>query len=110
MTSELTIDHMDLLTVNVSATDGVNNVATFATLTWTVDSIAQPISLTIDDEDRDPDSGGTFSINATAGFSGSAEAGAVVRVTVADEDGGQSVFIDTADANGSWTLELAGCR
>ena len=106
VTSELTIDHMDLLTVNVSATDGVNNVSTFATLTWTVDSIAQPISLTIDEEDRDPDSGGAFSINATAGLSGSAEAGAVVRVTVADEDGGQAVFASTADAAGSWTLEL----
>ena len=106
VTNELTIDHMDLLTVNVSATDGVNNVTTMPTVTWTVDSIVEAISLTIDEEDRDPDSGGTFSINATAGISGSAEAGLVVRLTV--NDGTESaVFLATADSTGSWTLELS---
>ena len=86
--SQLTIDHEDTLTISVSATDGVNNVANYAVVTWTVDAIADDISLTIDEEDRDPDSGGAFSINATAGFAGSAEGDAVIRVTVADEDGG----------------------
>ena len=106
--NQLTIDHDDNLTVNVSATDGVNNVSTFATVTWTVDSAVQPLSLTIDEEDRDPDvSGGAFSINATAGISGSAEAGTVIRMTVADDDGGQAVFTTTSDSAGSWTLELA---
>ena len=102
------IDHEDKLTVSVSATDGVNNVSTFAPVTWTVDAISSTIQLTIDEEDRDPDiSGGAFSLNATAGFAGSAEGDALIRVTVADEDGGATTFTTTADSAGSWTLELA---
>ena len=102
--SQLTIDHEDTLTISVSATDGVNNIATYAPVTWTVDAISDDISLTIDEEDRDPDSGGAFSINATAGFAGSAEGDAVIRVTVADEDGGRrpSRPPQTAREAGRW--------
>ena len=106
VTNELVIDHEDKLTLSVTATDGVNNIATYGAVVWTVDAISSTVQLTIDEEDRDPDSGAAFSINATAGLSGSAEVDAVIRVTVADEDGGETTFTTTTDANGSWTLEL----
>ena len=106
VTNQLTIDHDETLTVNVSATDGVNNITTMQTVTWSVDSVADDVSLSIDGYDRDPDITDPYSINATAGISGSTEANAVVRLTVVDQSGEQAVFTSTADAAGSWTLTL----
>ena len=106
---QLQIDHAEELTVNVSATDRVNNVTTLPTEIWTVDAVVAPIDLEIDDEDRDPDpASGAFSINASAGISGSTEAHSVIRVTV--DDGAESaIFTTTADAAGSWTLDAWRC-
>ena len=56
------------LTVTATVMDAVGNVDTQNIGTWTVDAVASPINLTIDDEDFDLDTVvGTFSINATAG-------------------------------------------
>ena len=100
----LTIEHDEQLTVTATVMDAVGNVDTQDIGTWTVDAVASPINLTIDDEDFDLDN---VSINATAGISGSTEAASIVRITVADPtDGDFTIFTTKADAAGSWTLEL----